>query len=84
MCNVYNTRRETAKKEKKLKQKNYRHMGKACTSPHTHTHTLKNRLILLNDLEFPTKGGKWSMNCEQPHDDPEAYLTEAVWLKPWH
>lgn len=51
---------------------------------HTHTHTLKNRLILLNDLEFPTKGGKWSMNCEQPHDDPEAYLTEAVWLKPWH
>lgn len=44
----------------------------------------KNRLILLNDLGFPTKGGKRSMNCEQPHDDPEAYLTEAVWLKPWH
>lgn len=51
----------------------------------THTEKKKkNRLILLNDLGFPTKGGKRSMNCEQPHDDPEAYLTEAVWLKPWH
>lgn len=46
--------------------------------------TQKNRLILLNDLGFPTKGGEWCMNCEQPHDDPEAYLVEAVWLKPWH
>lgn len=35
-------------------------------------------------LGFPANGGKRSMNCEQPHDNLKAYLTEAVWLKPWH
>lgn len=29
------------------------------------------------------RGGP-GMNCEQPHDDPKAYLTKAVWLKPRH
>lgn len=32
---------------------------------------------------FPSQGVQ-SMNCEQPRGEGGAYLTEAVWLKPWH
>lgn len=78
MCNV-STRHKKIKKEKKKKKRETIENHKNGT----HTHTHKKRLILLNESGFPTKGAQ-SMNCEQPHDDPEAYLTEAVWLKPWH
>lgn len=64
-------------KKKKKKKENYKSQ-----KWDTHTQPQK-RLILLNDSGFPSKGAQ-SMNCEQPHDDPQAYLTEAVWLKPWH
>lgn len=72
MCNVSTRHKEMEKKKEHLRKNLEAQKWE------------KNRLILLNDLGFPTKGGKRSMNCEQPHDDPEAYLTEAVWLKPWH
>lgn len=76
MCNVSCTTRGKWEKNEMLREN--------VEAQKWDTHTPKNRLIILNDLGFPTKGGKRSMNCEQPHDEPEAYLTEAVWLKPWH